>query len=110
MKTSLPEPEVKKMEKKLLVILVSILTIASTMILIIPEYIQVKAADGLGALGDKNSIGINTTFIHSVTQELSNISFTYSRGRSFGTDGEHDARDLIGGWMISDCTTLIQMK
>jgi hypothetical protein len=87
------------MKKKILVILVCMLMIASTTILIQPEDFQVKAVSGERTLGDENSVGINTTYIQCKTKELSDIVFTYNRSRSFGTPGEHHARDLIEDWM-----------
>ena len=89
------------MKKKLLVILVYISMIYSTTILITPEDFQVKAVDGGSASGDENNVGINTKYIFNITKNLSYIVFEpgNSRGRSFGTPGEHDARDRIEYWM-----------
>lgn len=71
------------------------LMIASTTILITPKDFQVKATGGGSASGDENNVGINTTYIQNITDELSDIIFTYNRSRSFGTPGEHHARDRI---------------
>jgi len=89
------------MKKKLLVILVCMLIIASTTMLITPEDFQVEATGEGSASGDENNVGINITYIHTITQDLSDIVFQPgdSRGRSFGTKGEYDSRDLIKDWM-----------
>jgi len=70
--------------------------IASTMIIIRPENLDVKAVGGGGG-GDE--VGINTTYIHFIAQNLSQIVFTNSKGRAFGTPGEHLARSYIKNWM-----------
>ncbi|HWR63005.1 MAG TPA: M28 family peptidase [Candidatus Thermoplasmatota archaeon] len=87
------------MEKKLLAIFVCMLVIASTTILISPDDLQVKAAGEENYGSGANRLEINTTYIHSVTQELSNIVDTFDRGRSFGTEGELYASARIEDWM-----------
>ena len=49
----------------------------------------------------EGDIGLNTTYIHSITQILSDIvkNDEYPTGREFGSNGEHHARDLIEDWM-----------
>lgn len=71
------------------------LMIGSTTILITQENLQVKAIGGGSPSGDENNVGINTTYIQYITDYLSFIGKTHERGRSFGTTGEHDARDFI---------------
>ena len=73
---------------------------ASTIIIIKPENIDVKAAGGDGSRGG-DRIGINTTYIHSISQNLSDIVKKpgYPRGRSFGTIGEWRAANNISQWM-----------
>jgi hypothetical protein len=77
------------------------LMIASTTILITPENLQVKATGEGSSSGNENNVRINTTYIHFITQNLSDIVYEpgNSRGRSFGTQGEHDARDRLVYWM-----------
>ncbi len=75
------------------------LVIVSTTILISPDDLQVKAAGEGNYSGGANRLEINTTYIHSVTQELSNIVDTFDRGRSFGTEGELYASARIEDWM-----------
>jgi hypothetical protein len=87
------------MKKKLLVILVCTLMIASATILITPEHYQVKAASGESSVGDENGVGINTSYICYIADNLSWIGKTHERGRSFGTDGEYHASILIENQM-----------
>ena len=86
----------KNMKKKLLAISVCMLMITSTITIIKPENLDVKADSGGG---DGNNIEINESFIHYVAQKLSNITFTFSKGRAFGTSGERHASELIMDWM-----------
>jgi hypothetical protein len=87
------------MKQKILVILVYIMIIVNATIFITPNFFQVKAIGGENKFSDENKVGINTTYIHSITQELSNIVFNYKKGRSFGTLGEQLSRDYIENWM-----------
>ncbi|HWR27993.1 MAG TPA: M28 family peptidase, partial [Candidatus Thermoplasmatota archaeon] len=73
--------------------------IASATILITPEYYQVKAASGESSVGDENGVGINTSYICYIADNLSWIGRTHDRGRAFGTDGEYHASILIENQM-----------
>jgi hypothetical protein len=87
------------MKEKILVILVCMLMITSTTILITQENLRVKATDGGNPLGDENNVGLNSTYIHSIVENLSQIVFTYPKGRSFGTPGELYAKNRTIYWM-----------
>ena len=87
----------KKMMKKLLASILSMLMILSTMIIINPEKLAVTA----DSAGDKGGSleEIDTTYIHDTAQQLSNIVITNPKGRAFGTPGERLAAQYIQTWM-----------
>jgi hypothetical protein len=90
--------EVKIMKNKIIGIFVSIMLLMTAIIVIVPDDLNVEATPGGGG-GDKGGVGLNQSYIHMVTENLSNIVKTYPKGRTFGTDGEHYARDRIEFWM-----------
>ena len=79
------------MKEKIYVLIVTLLTLVAT--LIVPQNIHVKAD------GDYGDPGIKHEWIYNKTEDLSNIVFSYDRGRYFGTSGELDAAYLIEGCM-----------
>jgi len=73
------------------------LVTTSTVILIKPENLDVKADSGGG--GNGNEVGINVTYIQTIAQNLSSIVITNPKGRSYGTPGEGVAARYIKNWM-----------
>lgn len=71
------------------------MVVASLMVILRPENLDVKADIGGG---NGNDFCINNNYIHNITENLSRIVLTYPKGRSFGTPGEIHTRDRIFNW------------
>jgi hypothetical protein len=84
------------MKKRIYIIFLSMF-LATNMVITMPYELKVS-----GSLDNENGIGIvnlNSSYIYSITETLSDIVIDNPKGRSFGTAGEHIAKDYIINWM-----------
>jgi len=58
-----------------------------------------KISDESGIKKEYGGPVLDFDFIYKIVENLSNIVKKYPMGRAFGTPGEHEARDLVKGWM-----------
>jgi len=86
------------MKNKIVGILVCIMLVMSTIVVIIPNGLKVKAEGG--GSGDNREVGLDFQYIWNITDNLSKVIFSYPsnmipKGRAFGTWGERWAADHI---------------
>jgi hypothetical protein len=92
------------MKKKINVLIVTLL-ICITVILVTPDDWKIKATSGGDGEGD---IGLNCSYIYEKTEELSKVideayfGNDLRKGRVFGSEGEHLAKNLIKNWMENE--------
>jgi len=90
------------MRKKIIGILVCIMLVLTTVVVFIPDCFEVKATSKEGG-GDEEYTLLNTSYIRSITENLSKIvkdtsiypPGTLAKGRFFGTTGERYAAENI---------------
>lgn len=77
------------------------LVISATALIFIPGNIGTDEGkgSGQGEEPDYSWAKLDYDYMYEITKNLSDIVFTYERGKEFGTKGERDAADLIEIWM-----------
>jgi hypothetical protein len=77
-------------------------------IIIVPNELKVSAR--IGGESGISDIDLNSSYIHSIVETLSDIVKDNPKGRSFGTPGEQLAKEYIVNWMENlDLWTMVEL-